>query len=40
MIVRTALTVCSRTTGATSVKPVTYCFGQPQLEFSHRRHTI
>lgn len=24
MMVRTALTVCSRTTGATSVKPVTY----------------
>lgn len=26
MIVKTALTVCSRTTGATSVKPVTYLF--------------
>ncbi len=35
MIVRTALTVCSRTTGARSVKPVTYSFDQHRTGFRH-----
>jgi hypothetical protein len=40
MMIRTALTVCSRTTGAISVKPVTYRFRQKRLDFRNKSHTI
>lgn len=37
MIVRTALTVCSRTTGATSVNPVTYYLHQLSKGLTHKK---
>jgi len=37
IIVRTALTVCSRTTGATSVNPVTFCLRQLSRDLVNRK---